>query len=493
MGIPADTSPPPSVGYDPAEELAVGTVIGDYQVEKMIGFGGMGIVYGAVHAVIGKRAAIKVLSAKYCADRAAVARFLQEAQSVNRVAHANIVDIFAFGTLDDGRSYLIMEWLQGESLSARLERAHQLPVHEVIEITTELTRALEAAHAANVIHRDLKPDNVIVIPDDDGFRIKLLDFGIAKLSTSQPQSSKTATGITMGTPLFMSPEQARGQNVDARTDIYALGIMMYAMLCGETPFEHEASPVEVLHAHIGKTPRPPSTLRAEVPEAIDALVLQLLSKQPEDRPTLGELRTQLRLLDGSDRRRRSGVVSVPAHETEDVRVAPVRRRRMLLAGGGAFAAAAIAFVVVMSQRGGTTPASTTTTVASTLPPADQAPGSAATAMPARQPEPPPRAVGTISLSIEPKTATITMDGKPITLAQGSAQIEAESGNHAVTIRAPGYHSIEQMVAIVPSQVTPVNLKLQRLRPAKQRPTTAKPPRGADTDAVVNPFDKRKHP
>ncbi|HLL25877.1 MAG TPA: protein kinase, partial [Kofleriaceae bacterium] len=143
-----------TLAVDPSEELAPGTRVGEYLIEKRIGVGGMGIVYGAVHPVIGKRAALKVLNARYCSDQESVQRFVREAQAVNKVGHANIVDIFSIGTLPDGRSYLVMEWLRGETLMDHLERA-VLPLVQTLDILIALTRALEAAHNAGVIHRDL--------------------------------------------------------------------------------------------------------------------------------------------------------------------------------------------------------------------------------------------------------------------------------------------------------------------------------------------------
>jgi serine/threonine-protein kinase len=281
---------------DPAEAVAPGTVVGGYVIDRPIGEGGMGIVYGAVHPVIGKRAAIKVLNTRFCADHEALRRFVHEAQAVNTIGHANIVDIFSIGDLGDGRSYLVMEWLQGETLMDRLAR-EPLPIADVVAILVALTRALEAAHNAGVVHRDLKPENVFLVREDEGFRTKLLDFGIAKLETRRTHPRKTATGMTVGTPLFMSPEQAKGSEIDGKSDVYSLGVLAYAMVCRRTPFEHEPSSVEVLHAHISQPPRPPRELVSDVPAELDALILHMLAKAPGERPTMAEIRRRLRSLD----------------------------------------------------------------------------------------------------------------------------------------------------------------------------------------------------
>jgi serine/threonine-protein kinase len=287
-GPPALAQPRPAA----SDDLAPGDCVGEYVIERKIGVGGMGVVYGARHPVIGKRAAIKVLNARLTADREALSRFVLEAQAVNQIGHANIVDIFSFGTLGDGRSYFAMEWLPGETLGQRLRRG-RLSVREATAILSPLCRALEAAHAAGVIHRDLKPDNVFLATDDDGWRVKLLDFGIAKLSSPTASISRTATGMAVGTPLYMAPEQARGEAVDGRTDVYALGLLAYTMVCGVALFEDEGSAVEVLAAHISKPPAPPRERAPDLPAVFEALILEMIAKQPDQRPALGEIRRRL--------------------------------------------------------------------------------------------------------------------------------------------------------------------------------------------------------
>src|SRR5687768_3541605 len=206
----ASGSAAPQLSYDPNEDLPVGSLAGEYRIEKKIGEGGMGSVYGARHPLIGKRAAIKVIRRELSSSREAVDRFVLEAQSVNQIGHPNIVDVFGFGQLPDGRSFFVMEWLQGESLRERLQRP--LPFPDAIEILENIAKALQAAHDAGVVHRDLKPDNVF-LSSMRGEKpiVKLLDFGLAKLTGSDSQrSDRTRTGVVMGTPLYLSPEQAKG-------------------------------------------------------------------------------------------------------------------------------------------------------------------------------------------------------------------------------------------------------------------------------------------
>ncbi|HTL36718.1 MAG TPA: protein kinase, partial [Kofleriaceae bacterium] len=234
--------------FVPAGDLPPGTVVGEYKIDQKIGEGGMGTVYSATHPTIGKRAAIKVISAELGQDPVLVQRFVQEARSVNQIGHPNIVDVFAFGKLPDGRSYFVMEFLQGESLRGRLMRTF-MSIADAVQILDEIAGALEAAHEKGIVHRDLKPDNVYLASVRGGYIIvKLLDFGIAKLVTGGG-IAKTSTGEMMGTPGYLSPEQARGKNVDYRTDIYALGCMMFEMITGRMPFMAE-SPMDVVMMHI---------------------------------------------------------------------------------------------------------------------------------------------------------------------------------------------------------------------------------------------------
>jgi serine/threonine-protein kinase len=474
----------------PSNELAPGTMVGEYEVEKLIGEGGMGMVYGARHPLIGKRAAIKVLHAAMSVDREGIARFIQEAQAVNKIGHANIVDIFSFGTMPDGRAYFVMEWLQGHTLNDRIERG-QLPISDAAAIMLALVRALEAAHAAGVIHRDLKPENVFLVSDDDSFRVKLLDFGIAKLSVQQSKT-RTATGMTYGTPLYMSPEQARGTEVDARTDLYSLGVVCYEMLCGKTPFDGEASAVEVLHAHLAKLPRPPRDLRPDIARPFEDLILELLAKRAEDRPTLVDVRQRLAHV-----ATRSSPITLPAETVASRRISdeedvvPPRRRT----------GPAVAVAVALAIMGGVaftafSRGSAGTAVHAARPQAaDQAPAPAPIAPPVEQrpPQPPAPApapvVAMVDLTIEPATASAALDGTPVTVDHGHVHLEVDPGVHAVTLRAAGYRPLEQKIDAAAGKRTELTLRLLRLRSAAI-PTATRPVR-TDRDGVVDPFNRKR--
>src|SRR5215470_18149964 len=228
----------PSVIRQEADPLDAGQMVGEFEVGKMLAVGGMGVIYSATHPVIGKRAAIKVLHPRLCDDEEAVDRFLTEARAANQIGHPNIVDVFAFGALSDGRSYMVMEWLAGESLAQRLHRG-PLSLGEALGVLEQTADALDAAHEKHIIHRDLKPDNIFLVPVRGGRTlVKLLDFGIAKLVKPDAEVTLKSTrpGSILGTPGYLAPEQARGQTVDGRTDIYSLGCVVFEMLAGRPPF-----------------------------------------------------------------------------------------------------------------------------------------------------------------------------------------------------------------------------------------------------------------
>ena len=207
----------------------VGIVIdGRYLIESVLGEGGMGVVYLATHTALNKRFAVKVLRGEIARDEEIMRRFVREAQSSTAIGHSNIVDISDFGKLDDGTAYFVMEHLDGEPLTDRIRRG-AMPTSEVLHICAQIAAALAAAHGRGIIHRDLKPDNIFLIRrgGDDRF-VKILDFGIAKVGGAN--AKLTRTGMIFGTPHYMSPEQAAGQSVDSRTDIYALGVILFEML-----------------------------------------------------------------------------------------------------------------------------------------------------------------------------------------------------------------------------------------------------------------------
>jgi serine/threonine-protein kinase len=260
----------------------------------------MGAVYQAEHALIGRRAAIKVLLPELSSRADVVRRFFNEARAIANLNHPAIIDIFDFGFHSDGSGYIVMELLEGESLGARLKRIGHLEGAVAVRLTRQIAAAMSMAHNHGVIHRDLKPDNLFLVPDRTGAPgevIKILDFGVAKLaSAGSPDGGPgvTSTGTVLGTPLYMAPEQCRGAGlVDARADIYALGCVAYHMLCGQPPFIYDF-PGELIAAHLLETPRALRTLNPSVAPAVEEVVLRTLAKRPEDRPqSMQELMEQL--------------------------------------------------------------------------------------------------------------------------------------------------------------------------------------------------------
>jgi serine/threonine-protein kinase len=277
----------PVPGERTTDAIPAGTMLGEYRIEAPLARGGMGMVFAAVHPVIGKRAAIKILSRELCSDPATVARFVDEARVVNQIGHPNIVDVFAFGAMPDGRQYLVMELLQGETLGARLAR-QPLALVETCAILKQLARALAAAHEHGVIHRDLKPDNVFLVAlRGEAPVVKLLDFGIAKLSYADHRVARTAAGAVVGTPQYIAPEQARGHRVDTSADVYAFGGMLFELLTGRPPFLADNAS-EMIAKHLMEPAPRPSDLAPVAPE-LDALVVAMLDKDPLARPTLDQV------------------------------------------------------------------------------------------------------------------------------------------------------------------------------------------------------------
>ncbi|HVZ73279.1 MAG TPA: serine/threonine-protein kinase, partial [Polyangia bacterium] len=268
-------------GVGAGADLAAGATVGEYRVERVLGRGGMGVVYAAVQPVIEKKVAVKVLSAQFSGAPDLVRRFVDEARAVNRIGHENIVDIFSFGQLPDGRQYFVMEFLEGATLAERLERG-DLPPSHVPPLLAQVCDALEAAHGKKIVHRDLKPENIWVGASPNGApRVRLLDFGIAKLLDTGDKAV-TDVGAVMGTPHFMSPEQCNGRDVDHRTDLYALGVIMYRLFAGKLPFTGETY-AQILGRQISEMPPPPSSL-APMPAPLDALIMRCLAKDPAARP-----------------------------------------------------------------------------------------------------------------------------------------------------------------------------------------------------------------
>ena len=275
----------------PADPLIGATLGGRYLIESFLSSGGMGVVYRAKHSVLDKPLAIKLL--REAQDPMMQQRFLLEAKSACHIGHENIVDITDFGVLDDGRPYLVMEFLQGQSLESVIAKG-ALPPLRSCRIAEQIARGLHAVHEKGIVHRDLKPGNIFILERGRKDFVKILDFGIAKVmagtreslsgGANLPNLRATATGTVLGTPEYLSPEQGAGEAFDARVDQYALGCIMYEMLTGQVPFRGNG-PMSTLMKHLTEKPVPPRKRRADlnIPESLEKIVLKAMAQQKENR------------------------------------------------------------------------------------------------------------------------------------------------------------------------------------------------------------------
>jgi serine/threonine-protein kinase len=305
---------------DAHEVDRLGQIIGNYNLISILGRGGMGTVYKAENIYIGKIVAMKILQEKYAKQEEAVKRFLREARAASSINHPNIADVTDFGPAPDGCAYLVMEYVEGESLEDLLLREERLELIRAINIMNQVASALAAAHDRQIVHRDLKPENLLltrrpgrrevvrragegsdgspkyVIEKEQSWDfVKVVDFGIAKLMAPEDQALGTSEGQLLGTPEFIAPEAVKGQEVDHRADIYALGVVFYLMLTGEVPF-WSPNPVAILRQHVNEEPIPPRYRApdAEITEAAEVLILRAMAKDPAQRQqSMDEMRTEL--------------------------------------------------------------------------------------------------------------------------------------------------------------------------------------------------------
>ena len=500
---------------------AIGSVIdGRYRIEGRIGEGGMGVVYRASHVVLKKQLAIKVMRGEQAQDGEIVQRFVQEAQASSAIGHPNIIGISDFGKAPDGSVYFAMEYLEGQTLGKAMEKG-PLARARAIGIFVQIADALEAAHQRGIIHRDLKPDNIFLIRSEgrDDF-VKVLDFGIAKVKNAAAKI--TRTGMVFGTPHYMSPEQAAGQAVDHRSDIYSLGVIMYQVFTGQLPFDAE-SYMGVITKHMYDPPVPPSSLMPELRGAIEDIIMMALAKTPEERyGSMLELREDLsRALAGdttkaSERaalrggdtlavsaaphsaREPSGRASLQrgdstAHErdTEAVTSVHLRKRPVWLVAVVA-AVAGFAALVLLRPPGGDRSGDQGGDVGMVVPaPAPtRAPSAApqpAAAPSAASPAPAPPEALPIRLVAVPAEAEIFVDGALI--GQGSATVQRPKAGSSVraSVRARGY---------LDKQVLLDAQSAEELRVALDADTLPETPRAAPrkrTTAVTAPPSERQAP
>jgi tRNA A-37 threonylcarbamoyl transferase component Bud32 len=312
---------PMFMNQTPQVDPLLGAQVGSYRILKLLGTGGMGSVYLGEHTGIGSRAAIKFLHEHLSSNTDLVQRFYAEARSVNLIGHANIVSIFDMNVLPPNRYYLVMEYLEGRSLEALVQQG-PMPMARAIPILSQVCDALDEAHAAGVVHRDLKPENLMLVKRgrQEDF-VKILDFGIAKLQSTE-SSRKTATGVIIGTPDYMAPEQAGADTIDGRTDQYSLGVIAYELATGKTPFS--GLPITaMLVAHLSQEPKKPHEVNPAVPQAISAVIMKALAKKPEARfASCGDFGQALELAFKESSTSNSAVAIAPPSEPAAQRATP---------------------------------------------------------------------------------------------------------------------------------------------------------------------------
>jgi len=433
-----------STDRDPV--FAAGAIFGSYRLIRQIGAGGMGRVFIAEHIRLGRQVALKILRTEYSGNLEAVQRFFAEARAVNRINHENIIEISDFIENTQGPSFYVMELLKGVDLRTLQQREGMVPLPRALGIAIQMCRGLGAAHDAGIVHRDLKPDNIFLV-EREGRKdlVKLLDFGVAKLMYSDPDESSpaytTSAGIAVGTPEYMSPEQALGQPVNHLADVYATGVIMFEMISGQRPF-HANSAREVMVKHMTATPVRVSRIRTypyAIPPALDQLILHCLKKEPQDRPlSIKEVEQRLQKIS-------LRLVDVPSPVGSTVLVPP--RRRWWWAAGAALLATIAAVALVRGGRG---------SAASSSAPA---PGPSATASPATA-RPIARESVRVAFDSEPRGATVArrLDARPLGVTPFSTTLEASSRPSSFEFRLQGHLAVLRELVLSKDQAVSVTLQ-----------------------------------
>ncbi|MEO8700188.1 MAG: serine/threonine-protein kinase [Kofleriaceae bacterium] len=438
-------------------EGLIGAKIGNYSIRSAIGQGGMGIVFRAEQAMIGKSVAIKILHADVAARDDAAARCFLEARAVNEIRHPNVVDILDCGVARVGElgdvHYLLMELLEGEPLRALISRG-ALPTDQATAIALEVGRALEAAHAKGIIHRDIKPENIFV----DGRAVKVLDFGIAKLLDRAPGDRLTGGGVTLGTPQYMAPEQLDDEDLDGKVDVYALAIVLYEMVSGAVPFASETTSRGVWR-RMNEVPALAAEVAATLPPGLEALLARALDPDRMRRPDMAEL---VRALADPTALAATGTGPHTVRLPKASRPAKPGRKKWLSAiPVAAVGIAIVAFAIAFFR---------TTDPPPPMPPAD----------PVRVAEPPPRLdVVTISVTSVPSGADVFVAGESAPRGTTPLALALARSATAVEIRIvhAGYAELRRSLGVLrDDRIELALVELPKPRPAKPaRPAVTPPP------------------
>lgn len=470
-------------------ELREGSMLGNYQLERLLGEGSMGKVFQARHARLGRQVALKVLKAEHARDSGFVQRFFQEARTVNQINHEHIVEIFDF--VDEGEGghvYCVMELLRGQSLTSLLQE-EKLTLARIQRIVVQVCAALGAAHQVGVVHRDIKPDNLFIIhragqPDF----VKVLDFGVAKLLSTDgnPVVNTTGTmdGTIVGTPAYMAPEQAAGLQVDPRADVYAVGNILYELLAGKPPFQAPAFGQLVVQIITQPPPPLPAQLPSgePLPPQLAELVMRCLAKEPEARPqSLAEVTTALLLLPAP-------AGEPAAAEGADLSERPTQKMRAALGPWRTRGLVAAGAAVVALVSG----ALTWTGLRSVREPAPLAAGAASLVAAAQAPGASSTVVGPVTLTVHsfPEGAQVLRADTGEVLGVTPLIKELPGGDASLGLRVEltGYVPSERVVRLDKHAVLEVPLAKAQTAP-RHTPGTSRPAarKGGVRDAVIDPF------
>ncbi len=485
-------------------DLESGQQVGEYVLDGLLGEGAFGTVFRAAHPLIGKLVAIKVLARRFSVDPEMVSRFVAEAKAVNQIRHRHIIDIFSFGQLPDGRCYYVMEYLDGETLDARITREGKLPLAAALPILKGIARALDAAHAKGIAHRDLKAENVFLAADGNGVFPKLLDFGIAKLLSPDDDGlqHKTRTGTPMGTPFYMSPEQCRGRDVDHRTDLYAFGVLAYLMLTGKFPHDAEDA-MSILMRQITEHPEPPTAVAPELPRGIDDAIGWLIAKDPADRPP--NLREAIAVFEQAAADAGIAIVTDAweAPSTSETRplhtaaartakppswgqpratVAPPRRSTAKLAVIAGSSIVALAIVLAILQPWATEQPPVSEPIARPTTPVET---------PKPVVKPPTRAPESQTVIVDvtgvPDGTEVLVAGMTIGVAPGPVQLPRDGSALVLVFKADGYKL--ESKAVTPDRDQAIEIKLKK-KPGSGNGSTGGGKKPTRDDIIDNPFGKK---
>ncbi|HEY8927037.1 MAG TPA: serine/threonine-protein kinase [Polyangia bacterium] len=476
-----------------------GSILGSYRLIQQIGAGGMGRVFVAEHIRLGRKVAVKILRPEYSGNQEAVKRFFAEARAVNRINHENIIEISDFIEGETGPSFYIMELLEGVDLRALGAISVGLPLARAVRIALQVVSALGDAHEAGIIHRDLKPENIFLV-ERRGRKdfVKLLDFGVAKLANAKLDdagSFKSIDGVVVGTPEYMAPEQALGEAVDFRADIYSFGVILFEMITGRPPFKADSAR-EHMAKHIMATPPRPARWRVQAREvpALEELILECLAKKPEDRPQ--------RMKD-IERRLQKILESLPDGGDHEVNPRPSSRRRWVWTGVAAVASIGVGTVLALatSSRSRSTAGPSAVSANASHPPSAW-PGTAVKPVPARV---------QITFDSVPPGASVFREGgdRPLGVTPFVASFDASSDTVTFEYRLEGWRvertslalatDAEIKIPLVPFETASSSRhphersgkrkgKHGTKEPETVQPAPEPPAVKLDHDIVLNPFE-----